>query len=247
MVLKASFKKPRIISSYINVLCCSIQLREAQIEPDEVKQLYLEVCSSKEKLLATLECQQKTKKDLTTLLDIETENLRKAQVDLETECQKVSVTVAVLNIPTTTNPLCGETLIDIQLINIPRFYCRFFTMYTKVHNLTLFSVNLICSLPLFPIIEIHFNIIYAFTTATWISKEKLLKRKVEWQILNHEQLTKLLTSLHSADVEELRRALDVEKEMVRALEMDLQAAGEQDSHYVATVTEQMRGLSGSVK
>jgi len=65
--------------------------------------------------------------------------------------------------------------------------------------------------------------------------------------LNHEQLTKLLTSLHSADVEELRRALDVEKEMVRALEMDLQAAGEQDSHYVVTVTEQMRGLSGSVK
>jgi hypothetical protein len=40
--------------------------------------VYLEVCSSKEKLLARLECEQKAKKDLTTLLDIETEKLRKA-------------------------------------------------------------------------------------------------------------------------------------------------------------------------
>ena len=103
VVLKASLKKPRIIRNYINVLCCSIQLREAQKEPDEVKQLYLEVCSSKEKLLATLECEQKAKKDLTTLLDMETENLRKAQADLETGRQKVSVAVVVLNIPTTTN------------------------------------------------------------------------------------------------------------------------------------------------
>jgi len=108
------------------------------------------VCSSKEKLLPTLECEQKAKKDLATLLDIETKKLRKAQANLETDRQKVSVAVAVLNIPTTTNPLPDETLIDIQLINIPRFYCRFFTVYTKVPNLTVFSVNLICSLPLFP-------------------------------------------------------------------------------------------------
>jgi hypothetical protein len=85
-----------------------------------VKQLYLEVCSSKEKLLATLECEQKAKKDLATLLDIETEKLRNTQAELETEHQKVSVAAEVLNIPT--NPLHGETLIDIQLINIPHFY-----------------------------------------------------------------------------------------------------------------------------
>jgi hypothetical protein len=40
-----------------------------------------------------------------------------------------------------------------------------------------------------------------------------------------------------ADIEGLRRALGTEKEKVQALEMDLQAAWEQDSHYVATVTE----------
>jgi len=60
---------------------------EAQKESDEVKQLYLAVCSSKEKLLATLECEQKAKKYLATLLDIETVQLRKAQADLETERQ----------------------------------------------------------------------------------------------------------------------------------------------------------------
>ena len=87
-------------------MCCSIRLREAEKESDEVKRLYVEVCSSKEKLLATLECEQKAKKDLATLLDIETEKLRKARAHLETERQKVSVAVAVLNISTTTDPLC---------------------------------------------------------------------------------------------------------------------------------------------
>ena len=72
-----------------------------------------------------------------------------------------------------------------------------------------------------------------------IKKEKLLKRKDEYQILSHEQLTELLTSPHSTDVEELRRALDMEKEKVRVLEMDLQAAREQDRRYVATVTEEI--------
>ena len=66
-------------------MCCSIGLREIERESDEVKQLYLELCSSTEKLLATLECEQKAKKDLATLLDIETEKLRKAQPELETE------------------------------------------------------------------------------------------------------------------------------------------------------------------
>ena len=95
-------------------MCCSIQLGEAQKESDELKQLYVEVCSSKEKLLATLECEQKAKKDLATLLETETEKLRKAQADLETERQKVSVVVAVavLDIATATDRLCGETLID---------------------------------------------------------------------------------------------------------------------------------------
>jgi hypothetical protein len=57
--------------------------------------------------------------------------------------------------------------------------------------------------------------------------------------LYHKQLTELLTSPHSADVEELKRALDLEKEKVQALEMNLQAAREQDSRYVATVTEEI--------
>jgi hypothetical protein len=99
-------------------VCCSIQLREGQKESDELKQLYVEVCSSKEKLLATLECEQNAKKDLATLLDIETEKLKKAQADLQTERQKVSVAVAVLDVATTTDRLCDETLIDMQLINI---------------------------------------------------------------------------------------------------------------------------------
>jgi len=77
-----------------------------------MKWLYLEVCSSKAKLLATLECEQKAKKNLATPLDIETEKLRKAQADLETERQKVIVAVAVLDIATTTDRLNGETLID---------------------------------------------------------------------------------------------------------------------------------------
>jgi len=82
----------------------------------------VEVCSSKEKILATLDCEQKAKKDLAILLDIETEKLRKAQADLETERQKVSVAVAVVNIAPTTDPLCGEALIDMQLINFTCLY-----------------------------------------------------------------------------------------------------------------------------
>jgi len=64
-------------------VCCSIQLREAQKESDESKQLYVEVCSSKEKPLAALECEQRTEKDHSSLLDIETEKLKKTQADLE--------------------------------------------------------------------------------------------------------------------------------------------------------------------
>jgi hypothetical protein len=101
-------------------VCCSIRLKEAQKESDEVKQLYLEVCSSKEKLLAALECEQNAKKDLATRLYIESKKLMKAQAGLETEHQEVSAAVEVLNIPT--NPLHGESMIDIQLTNVPRFY-----------------------------------------------------------------------------------------------------------------------------
>jgi hypothetical protein len=103
-------------------VCCSIRLSEAQKESDELKQLYVEVCSSKEKLLATLECEWKAKKDLATLLDVETEQLKKAQADLETDRRKVSVAVAVLKIATTSDPLRGVTLIDMQLINFACFY-----------------------------------------------------------------------------------------------------------------------------
>lgn len=52
-------------------------------------------------------------------------------------------------------------------------------------------------------------------------------------------MTELLTFQHSTEIEELRRALDTEKEKVRALEVDLQAAREQDSRYAATVTEEI--------
>jgi hypothetical protein len=41
--------------------------------------------------------------------------------------------------------------------------------------------------------------------------------------------------------------LDTEKEKVRVLEMDLQAAREQDSHYMATVTEEMERGEWSCK
>ena len=116
-----------------------------------MKQLYVEVCSSKEKLLVTLECEQKAKKDLAASLDMETEKLRKAQADLETERRKVSVAVAVLNIATTTDPLHGETLIDMQLINIARFIDDSSPRTQTSTIFTLFSVNLICSLPPFPI------------------------------------------------------------------------------------------------
>ena len=78
---------------------------EPQVESDEVKQLYLEVCIPKEKFLAICECKLKVKKVLSTLLDIETEKLKEGRADLETERQKVSVAVAVLDIATTTNPL----------------------------------------------------------------------------------------------------------------------------------------------
>jgi len=86
------------------------------------------------------------KNNPSTLLDIETEKLIKEQTDLGTEFQKVSVAVAVLDIATTTNPLCVETLIDKRPINFAHFYWKYFTLYTKVHKLSLFPVNLICSL-----------------------------------------------------------------------------------------------------
>jgi len=98
-------------------VCCSIQLREAQKETDKMTHLYIEECSSVEKLKGTLECERRANKDLATLLDI-TKKLRMVQADLKTERQKVSVAVVVLNIATTTDRLCGETLIDMQLINI---------------------------------------------------------------------------------------------------------------------------------
>jgi hypothetical protein len=41
--------------------------------------------------------------------------------------------------------------------------------------------------------------------------------------------------------------LDVEKEKVRALEMDLQATREQDRRYVATVTEEIERGEWSCK
>jgi hypothetical protein len=84
--------------------------------------MYLEVCSSKEKFPATLECGQKAKEDHATPLDTETEKLRKAQADIETERQMASVAVAVLDIATTTDGMCSETLIDMQVINIFPFY-----------------------------------------------------------------------------------------------------------------------------
>jgi hypothetical protein len=42
-----------------------------------------------------------------------------------------------------------------------------------------------------------------------------------------------------AEMEELRQALDIEREKVRALERNLEAARERDSRYAATVTEEI--------
>jgi len=104
----------------------------------------------------------------TTLLDIETEKLKKEQADLETEFQKVSVAVAVLDIATTTNPLCGETLIDKRPINIAHFYWKYFTLYTKVQKLTLFSVNIFYSLHTFPFPS---KSILILSSHTWLPLE----------------------------------------------------------------------------
>lgn len=83
---------------FCHIQFCSIRLREAQKECDEVKQLYIEVCSSKENLIGILECEQKAKRDLANLLDEQTERLKKMQTDLDTEKQKVCVLGEVLNI-----------------------------------------------------------------------------------------------------------------------------------------------------
>lgn len=126
-----------------------------------MKQLYLEVCSSKEKLLATLECEQKAKKDLATLLDLETEKLRMTQAELETERQKVSIAAEVLNIPT--NPPHGGTLIAIWLINIPHFLLKIHNHVDKIapldpvlNQFDLFLTSSPCSF------KVHFNIILTY-------------------------------------------------------------------------------------
>jgi hypothetical protein len=74
-----------------------------------VKQLYIEVCSSKEKLTAILECEQKAKRDLANLLDEETERLKKIQTELDTEKQKVYVLEEVLNILSLSLSLYGTS------------------------------------------------------------------------------------------------------------------------------------------
>ncbi|XP_021928465.1 centrosomal protein of 152 kDa-like isoform X2 [Zootermopsis nevadensis] len=112
----------------------SIQLREAQKECDEVKQLYIEMCNTKE-------CEQKAKKELANLLDLQTEQLKKTQVELETERKKLAELSAV--------------------------------------------------------------------------QESV------------------------AEVENLKQALNTEKEKVRSLEVDLEAARERDHRYTATVTEEI--------
>jgi hypothetical protein len=60
------------------------------------------------------------------------------------------------------------------------------------------------------------------------------------------QLAELSTVQESvAEVENLRQALNAEREKVRALEVDLEAARERDRHYAATVTEEIeRGECG---
>jgi formiminotetrahydrofolate cyclodeaminase len=68
---------------------CSIQLRQAQKECDEVKQLYIEVCGSKETLIATLESEQRAKRELTSLLDEDAERFKKIKMELDAEKRKV--------------------------------------------------------------------------------------------------------------------------------------------------------------
>lgn len=60
------------------------------------------------------------------------------------------------------------------------------------------------------------------------------------------QLAELLVQGSAAEVENLRQALDVEREKVRALEVDLEATRERNRHYATAVTEEIeRGECGS--
>jgi hypothetical protein len=107
---------------------------------------------------------------------------------------------------------------------------------------------LICSLPPFAVPSRSILILSSHLCRQHeYQKEKQLKRKDEYQIFYCEQVTELLTFPHSTDIEELRRALDAKTEKVRALEVDLQAAREQDSRYAATVTEEIERGEWSCK
>jgi hypothetical protein len=65
--------------------------------------------------------------------------------------------------------------------------------------------------------------------------------------LYHEQLTELLTSPLSADVEELTRALGMEKEKLLALEIDVKAARTRIVVTWRLLQLRLRGVSGAVK
>ncbi|XP_069678990.1 centrosomal protein of 152 kDa-like isoform X2 [Periplaneta americana] len=118
----------------------SIRLKDMQNECDRVKNLYIEVCASKDQLLTALECEQKAKNDLLRHLNLTNEKLKSVQKDLEVEQKKMA----------------------------------------KFQNLR-----------------------------------------------------------QSSDIEELQRAVDCEKERVKALEAELRAAQERDRHYATTVSEEI--------
>jgi hypothetical protein len=58
-------------------------------------------------------------------------------------------------------------------------------------------------------------------------------------MLCYVQLLVLSTVQASAEVEELRRALDTEREKVQALRVELEATRERDRRYAVTVTEEI--------
>jgi len=64
--------------------------------------------------------------------------------------------------------------------------------------------------------------------------------------LYHEQLTELLTSPHSVDVEDLRRALDGKGEGARCGD-GIASSLEQDNRYVANGTEEIGRREWSCK
>ena len=70
-------------------MCCSVRLEQKEKECIEIKQLYVEICSSKDKLLASLEQEQQRNREFTKQLNVESKKLQDALLELQTLKSKV--------------------------------------------------------------------------------------------------------------------------------------------------------------